>query len=173
MTLLPEPATRYIRMSQSEKRTSQTFSMDPKKRTCWLPLLEDAALEKPWCSFLVMSTTCDVVVSWGVWWREPFVNTLPQLVSWKDGMAQWWALTRIEEDKRFNWSTLLAVSFLSERYKSYMPFRESTEGVLRTSDDLRNLIIDHLYSVINGMRNLQILCTGHPSFFLRQLVQPF
>ena len=46
-----------------------------------------------------------------------------------------------------------------------MPFRELIEDVSRTGDDLRDL-------VINNMRYLQILCTGHPSFFLRQLVQP-
>jgi hypothetical protein len=44
--------------------------------------------------------------------------------------------------------------------------------VLRTIDDRRNLVIDDLHSVINCMRDLQNLRSGHSSLLLRQLVQP-
>jgi hypothetical protein len=79
--LLPEPATIRdgIRGEQVGKRTGQTLSVDPKKRSCRLPLLKDAALKEPACRFLVISTTRDVVVCRRVWWGEPFVNAFPQL----------------------------------------------------------------------------------------------
>ena len=48
----------------------------------------------------------------------------------------------------------------------------SLEDVLRTIDDRRDLVINGLHSVINGMRNLQNLRSGHSSLLLRQLVQP-
>ena len=35
-----------------------------------------AALKKPGCHFLVMSTTCNVVVRRGVRWGEPMVNAV-------------------------------------------------------------------------------------------------
>ena len=40
----------------------QTFSVNPEKRTLRLPLLKDAALEKPRRGFLVMSATRNVMV---------------------------------------------------------------------------------------------------------------
>ena len=81
MTLLPEPATIQgaVRGSQVAKRIGQTFSVDPKKRTCRLPFLKDVALEKPGCCCLVMSIACDIVVRRGIRWGEPFLNALPQL----------------------------------------------------------------------------------------------
>ena len=44
--------------------------------------------------------------------------------------------------------------------------------MLRTIDDRRNLVIDDLHSVINCMRDLQNLRSGHSGLLLRQLVQP-
>ena len=43
---------------------------------------------------------------------------------------------------------------------------------MRTINDRRDLVIDGLHSVINSMRDLQNLCSGHSSLLLRQLVQP-
>jgi hypothetical protein len=47
----------------------------------------------------------------------------------------------------------LAVSLPSERSENYVSFRELIEDVLRTSDDLRDLIVDGNHSRINSMRN--------------------
>src|ERR1700760_3276312 len=102
---------------------------------------------------------------------------------------------RLGHDEHFISSTLSAVccvdtftSFPSERFRVYLLFRRLAE-VLHTSDDLHDLVIDHLDSVIdashpivdgyycvrnslhplvNSLCELQILCSSHPSFFLCQ-----
>ena len=62
----------------------RTFSVNPKQRTGCLPLFEDAPLKEPGCGALVVGTACNVMVGGWVWWGEPFVKALPQLVSYKD-----------------------------------------------------------------------------------------
>jgi len=62
----------------------RTFAMNPKERTCCLPILEDASLKKPGCGSLVVSTARNIMVGGRVWWGEPSVKTLPQLASYKD-----------------------------------------------------------------------------------------
>ena len=56
--------------------------------------------------------------------------------------------------------------------------RDGVENVSRTSNGLLEVvvnadhpIVDGCHSVHNSMRGLQILCSGHPSFFLSQLVK--
>ena len=61
----------------------RTFSMNPKQRTCFFPLVKDASLKEPGCGSLVVSTACNVMVGGRVWWREPSVKALPQLISYK------------------------------------------------------------------------------------------
>ena len=72
---------RRIQMKMGQVRT---FSVNPKQRTCRLPLLKDAPLKEPGRSSLVVSAACNIMVGGRVWWGEPFVKVLPQLVSYKD-----------------------------------------------------------------------------------------
>src|SRR5712671_4680650 len=56
--------------------------MDPEY---WSPALvfpfpKDAPLKEPGCCAFMMSCIRSVVVGRRVWWREPFVNSLPQLI---------------------------------------------------------------------------------------------
>jgi len=60
--------------------------MNPKQRACFFPLPKDASLKEPGCSSLVVSTACNVMVGGRVRWREPSVEALPQLVSYKVGV---------------------------------------------------------------------------------------
>jgi hypothetical protein len=70
----------HIRREMGRMRT---FSVNPKQRTCCLPLFEDAPLKEPGRSPLVVSAACNVMVGGRVWWGEPFVKALPHLVSYK------------------------------------------------------------------------------------------
>src|SRR5713101_6954441 len=61
------------------------------------------------------------------------------------------------DDKRFTSSTSLAIccidtfaSIPSEQFKVYESFQRSIEHVLRTRDDLHEVIVDHLHSVVDG-----------------------
>jgi len=71
----------YIRRKMGQVRM---FTMNPKEQTCFLPLLKDASLKEPGCGSLVVSTARNVIVDGWVWWGEPSMKTLPQLVSYKD-----------------------------------------------------------------------------------------
>ena len=60
-----------------EMRQVRTFTVDPKERSCCLPLLKDASLEEPGCGSLVVGTARNVMVGGWVWWGEPSVKALP------------------------------------------------------------------------------------------------
>jgi len=57
-----------------------TFSVDPEKRTRCHPFVEYASLKEPCRCSLVMGITRNVMVCGRVWWGEPFMNALSQLV---------------------------------------------------------------------------------------------
>ena len=84
--LLPEPAKKEdaFRAYLGEMGQVRTFSVNPKERTCCLPLLKDAPFKEPGCGSLVVSTACNVMVRGRVWWGEPSVKALPQLAFYKD-----------------------------------------------------------------------------------------
>ena len=46
----------------------RTFTMNPKERACFLPLLKGASLKEPGCGSLVVSTARNVMVGGRVWW---------------------------------------------------------------------------------------------------------
>ena len=69
---------------QREIGRVRTFSVNPKQRTCCLPVLKDAPLKEPGRSSLVVSTACNVMVGGRVWWGEPSMKALPQMVSYND-----------------------------------------------------------------------------------------
>jgi hypothetical protein len=54
----------------------RTFSVDPEKRTCQLPVLEHAPLKEPGCRSLVMGSTRNVMIRGWVRWRQPFAKVL-------------------------------------------------------------------------------------------------
>jgi hypothetical protein len=58
--------------------------VDPEKRTGRLPVIEHAAFKEPLCGSLVTDSTRNIMVHGWIWWREPFLKVLPQLVPYNN-----------------------------------------------------------------------------------------